>query len=186
MTPSAHLMMSWLCGASTLTTKRERILITVAGLTPDLDGAGLLIDWLSGTTRYYQQWHHIYGHNLLFAIGIATCAGLLARTRRGCVWLMSFIAIHLHLFTDLIGSKGPDAYQWPIQYFYPFNNTGFTWQGQWALNAWQNQLIWLLLLLVCIGYIKRKNISFFELFGDKLDSAARALCTRLLSRYTRQ
>ncbi|WP_046005632.1 metal-dependent hydrolase [Pseudoalteromonas rubra] len=185
MTPSAHLMMSWLCGASTVVTKRERIIITLAGLAPDLDGAGLLIDWFTGTTRYYQQWHHVFGHNLVFAVAIATCAGLLARTRQARVWLMSFVAIHLHLFTDLIGSKGPDGYQWPIEYLYPFSNTGLTWQGQWALNAWQNQLIWLALLLACISYIKRKNISFFELFGNKLDEAARSLCIRLSARYFR-
>lgn len=182
MTPSGHLMMSWLCGASIVSTKRERILITLAGLSPDADGIGLLADWITGTTRLYHQWHHVLGHNLLFALSIATCASLLAHTGKKCVWLMSFVAIHLHLLTDLTGSKGPDGYQWPIQYFYPFNHAGYTWQGQWALNAWQNHLIWLCLALICIGYIRRCNISFFELFGSKLDEAARSLCARLLSR----
>ena len=49
-------------------TPRERSAIAFAGVAPDLDGLGLLVDkvngWLGGESFTYERWHHVLAHNL--------------------------------------------------------------------------------------------------------------------------
>lgn len=173
MSPGVHLLASWLSTVPLLHNRRERVIVSLSGIAPDIDGIGIVIDQITGTTTYFHEYHHYIGHNIVFALACATLASLLARTQKNTVWLLSFGVLHLHYLCDLIGSRGPDHYQWPIYYFYPFNTSyGVTWSGQWALNAWQNQLIMSLLLLLCVYSAKRKNITFFEIFSKRLEEAA--------------
>jgi len=37
------------------------------------------------------------------------------------VALLAFVSFHLHLAEDILGSRGPDGYQWPIRYLKPFS-----------------------------------------------------------------
>jgi len=171
--PGLHLLISWLTTVEIIKERRERALIALTGLAPDLDGAGIIVDFFTGTTQYYFKYHHYLGHSFLFAFLKASIAAFLAKSQKMLVWFLSLFIIHLHLICDLIGSRSPDGYQWPIYYFYPFNSYyGFVWAGQWELNAWQNQVIGLLLLIFCLYYLIVKKITFLEVFSKRLDSAA--------------
>ena len=91
--------------------------------------------------------------------------------------------VHLHIFCDLIGAKGPDGYQWPLYYLYPFDaDVALVWSGQWALDAWQNDVTLLALLLLCVFYLIRKEVTFFEVFSGWLDSESVKIYRKYLKR----
>lgn len=170
MSPGAHLIFSWLCTAEVIKNRRERVLVSLAGVSPDLDGLGLIIDKMTSSTNFYSQFHHYIGHSIFSAFFISTVMTLLAKSQRGIVFLLSFVLIHMHILFDVIGSKGPDGYQWPIYYFYPLNSEyGLTWSGQWELNAWQNNVVMLFLLLGSVYYAVTKKITFLEVFSKRLN-----------------
>jgi hypothetical protein len=89
-----------------------------------------------------------------------------APNRPGIAALLAFLSFHLHLFCDLIGSRGPDGYSWPIPYLAPFSSRPqLTWHGQWPLNGWQNILITCALLGVTLWIAFIKGSSPVELFS---------------------
>jgi hypothetical protein len=85
---------------------------------------------------------------------------------------LAFLAFHLHLLGDLVGSRGPDGYQWPIPYFFPFSTDWtLTWQGQWELNAWPNILVSLLMLALTLYIAWKRGRSPLEMISLKADTA---------------
>ena len=77
----------------------------------------------------------------------------------------------LHLFEDVMGSRGPDGYQWPIPYLAPFSPAlRLTWSGQWNLNAWPNIILTFLLLMVTFWLAWRRGFSPLEMISSKADS----------------
>ncbi|MCI5223415.1 MAG: metal-dependent hydrolase, partial [Candidatus Electrothrix sp. AR4] len=73
---------------------------------------------------------------------------------------------------DLVGSRGPEGYQWPIPYLLPFSNAWqWIWQGQWALNAWPNMLITALAVGTSFYLAWKSNFSPLELISDQMDKA---------------
>jgi hypothetical protein len=146
MSPVSHVLLSWLTANTVQLDRRERLLITLSGIAPDVDGLGIIADWLTRNSSSPLQWwgkyHHLLGHNITFAALLAAAVFLLAGKRKTAVIFLSLASFHLHLLCDLLGSRGPDGYQWPTPYFWPFSNSWqWTWDGQWALNAWPNLLI---------------------------------------------
>jgi inner membrane protein len=183
MSPGAHLLISWIGTPGILRERRDRTLVALAGLAPDIDGLGIVIDKWSGTTDYYFRYHHVLGHCVLSAFVIATLASLLARSQRVAVWWLGFMVVHLHILCDLAGSRGPDGYQWPIYYLYPFSpDWGLAWQYQWQLSAWPNQLIILLLLLGNLYYAATKRITFIEVISGRLNDEAIAMFQRYVKK----
>lgn len=173
MSPGAHLLISWLSGVEVLKATRQRALVALSGIAPDIDGLGAVIDKVSSTTNFYFEYHHKLGHSILSAVVVATIAAVLASSQKWAVFTLSFIAVHLHILCDVIGSKGPDGYQWPIYYLYPISSDlQLTWSGQWLLSGWQNQLIMLCLFIASGYYAVRKKITFLEVFSTRLDREA--------------
>lgn len=173
MSPGAHLLASWFVATRAGLPVRERRLVTLAGTLPDLDGLGVVADVLThGRTAWYETYHHQLGHTLLAGLLLATACGWLARIRRRPVALLALGTFHLHLLFDLVGSRGPDGYRWPIPYLAPFTQSGqWSWQGQWLLNGWQNLLILALLLGWAFAYAARHRHSFIEVVSTRLDRA---------------
>ncbi len=173
MAPGSHLLFSWLVGANLFKARRERVLVAIAGVAPDLDGLGLIADKVSGTTSYFFQYHHYLGHSVFSAVIIASIAAVFAKVQKLTLWCAAFFVVHLHLLCDLLGSKGPDGYQWPIYYLYPLNTSySISWAHQWELNAWQNIVILLLLLVVSFYYAATERITFLEVFSYRLNEEA--------------
>jgi inner membrane protein len=83
---------------------------------------------------------------------------------------LALLSFHIHLFEDLLGSRGPDGDQWPIPYLRPFSSElQLTWTGQWMLNSWPNYLITLALLLVTFWLAWYREFSPLEMISKKAD-----------------
>ena len=175
--PITHALSGWcLAEASTRLTHRDRAIVTASAVAPDLDGFGMLPELLTRNTRdplfWWTDYHHTLGHNLLFAVVVAAVATMLAAARnRVRVALLAFGGVHLHLLGDLIGSRGPDGYQWPIPYLYPSDSVSLTWDGQWFLNAWQNVVITIVLLAITFVLAWSRGYSPVGLFSGRADAA---------------
>jgi len=153
MNPVTHFLVGWTALEKAQRANRDKALVVLAGLAPDLDGLGIIVDFTTRTlglaeTNYYQEFHHVYGHGLPAALVIsAVVAGLAASRARAA--LCAFVAVHLHFFCDLLGSRGKGAEDiWGIAYFSPLaDKPVFEWSGQWELIGWQNTLITVVLLI---------------------------------------
>ncbi len=177
MNPITHLLTGW-CLAETAPalTRRDKTLVTLAAVAPDLDGLGLLAELATEHTArpllWWTDYHHILAHNLLFSCAATAAAYLLARTSRALTAAMVFLAIHLHILADIAGSRGPDDYQWPIPYLYPFRDTPqLTWSGQWYLNAWPNIILTAILIATTLYLAWRRGSSIVGLVSRRGDRA---------------
>ena len=83
MSPTTHLLASWIVAAGATDNLRDRRLVTLAGVAPDLDGLGIIIDIANGSfargqVYYYPEYHHWLGHGLPAAL---LCSAILAAFR---------------------------------------------------------------------------------------------------------
>ena len=168
-------MLSWIGARTVFENRTNRVAVSLAGLAPDVDGIGLLIDAalkvFSYHSNYWGLWHHKL-HSLPFGVFVCFLVSFFVRTQRKLTFIIAFLLFNLHVFCDLIGSQGPDGYQWPIPYFSPFLlEIELTWSGQWELNGWQNILITFLSFIYVWLLIKSKNTTPFEVFSKSLDVA---------------
>ncbi len=171
MSPITHLLISWSVANIGKINRRERALVTLAGVLPDIDGAGLIIDvFCHGSDQPLQLWsmyHHILGHNIGFGLLLVIVTFALS-TRRWVTSLLVFMSFHLHLLCDLLGSKGPDGYQWPIPYLFPFSDAWqWTWVYQWQLNAWPNFAITIFTILLILFFAWKNGLSPLEIVSLK-------------------
>lgn len=160
MSPVTHGLLSWAIGERFLPSSRDAALVGLAGLAPDLDSLGVVLDltnsWLGRTaTDHYATLHHFLLHGIAGAVVICGTLSLLARQRLR-VLALSLLSFHLHLLCDLVGSRGPDPSEgiWPLYYLGPFSSSQgvLVWQGQWPLNGWQNVSL-TVALLVWVFYL---------------------------------
>ena len=181
MSPVTHFLTGWVVANTASLSRRERALITLAALAPDVDGLGVIPELLTRHSAHpllwFSQYHHAL-HNLVFAVVVAGAVFALA-TRGWPTALLALLAFHLHLLEDLVGSRGPDGFDWPIPYLAPFaHRYSWTWDGQWALNAWPNLGLTLLLLAITIWLARTRGISPVNLFSTKSDRAVVAALWR--------
>ena len=175
MSPVTHFLVSWLIAESTVDGRRARVLVTAAGIAPDIDGLGILADVATtGTTddaRYWSEYHHVLGHNVWLCLLVMGLCATFSQGRRLRCALAAALAFHTHLLMDLFGSRGPDGYNWPIPYLAPFwVRPEFSWRGQWALNAWPNFAITIVAVGATLYVAWRHGHSALEFFSSKWDS----------------
>jgi hypothetical protein len=176
MSPITHLFASWLIAAKATDNLRDRRLVALSGLAPDLDGLGIVADFTRHALRggddyfFYQKYHHTLLHGIFGAVLIAVVLGCFAE-RRWRVMLWCFVAAHLHFICDLVGSRGPGVEDnWPIHYLMPFTRDWtWHWSHQWPLDAWPNRIITLVLLAACFHYALRLGDSFVGVFSRRAD-----------------
>lgn len=183
MAPGAHLLLSWVSTVELIENRRERTLITVSGIAPDLDGAGVILDKITGTTNYYFEYHHVLGHNIFVALLLSVVVFVFSVQQRLLAGICTFGVVHLHILCDLVGSKGPDGFDWPIYYLYPVSGTfKLNWSGQWELNAWQNIAVAAIAILACVFYAHTRRITVFEIVGQKFNAAAIGMYQKLVAK----
>jgi LexA-binding, inner membrane-associated putative hydrolase len=133
MNPITHTLLGWTLAQAVPLTRRDRVLVTLAGLIPDVDGLGMVAEVFTRKSAHpllwWSEYHHVLGHNLGAALVVATAVVFLAHRRWACVAL-AWISFHVHLVGDLMGARGPDGYQWPIPYLLPFS------------DVWQWTVVW--------------------------------------------
>src|SRR5690348_2690575 len=139
MSPVTHFLTGWAIANAGQFNRRERTVITLAAVVPDIDGLGIIPELLTRNSSHpllwFSQYHHSL-HTLTFALVITIAAWFLsapagctvdlkllklARSRSAITAFLAFLSFHLHLFCDLLGSRGPDGYSWPIPYLAPFS-----------------------------------------------------------------
>jgi hypothetical protein len=186
MSPVTHGLLSWVMAqAPGIATRRDRALITIAGLAPDLDGLGIVVQWATASSarplEWFSDYHHRLAHNLTAAVVCAVAFALLAR-RRLLVGLLALGAFALHLVCDVIGAKGPDGHQWPVPLLAPFHPWEWTWSGQWRLDSWQNLVITGVRVVITIVVACRRGRSPVELVSPRADAAVVATFRRWFGR----
>ena len=178
MSPVAHFLGSWLIAAAATKNPRDRMLVTIAGVAPDIDGLGMVVDLareaISGketTFEYYQRYHHVLLHGWPGAILIAAIFACFARERLR-VALLCLLTFNLHLVCDLLGSRGPTiADLWPIPYSEPlFRHPILFWKSQWRLDGWQNRVICMTLVFMELYLAPRRGFSCVEIFNRPADA----------------
>jgi inner membrane protein len=198
MSPLTHLVASWIVAAKTTDNLRDRRLVTLAGVAPDLDGLGLLIDYAkgaftSGHYHYYPKYHHWLAHGLPAAEVCSALMATLALRRSRVLWLaistlhlpvlaalarhwcrifwLAMLTFHLHLLCDFVGSRGPDKGDiWAIFYLGPLSHRPvWFWKYQWPLNGWQNMAIFVVLLAWSLALAVKKGDSFVGVFNHRCD-----------------
>jgi len=175
MSPVTHLLTSWIVANTANLGPRDRLLVTLAGVSLDMDALGVIVEVATENTTtplyWWSKYHHVLCHNLGFGIFLTLIVALLSLRR----WMTVFLALtafHIHLLCDLVGSRGPDGYQWPIPYLLPFSNMWqLTWKGQWTLNAWPNIVFTVFLLGVTLYLAWMRGFSPLEMVSKKADAA---------------
>jgi inner membrane protein len=145
----------------------------LAGIVPDIDGLGIVPEFLTRHSAHpllwFSRFHHQL-HTLLFALVVTIIATMLCRDRVG-VAVFVLASFHLHLVCDLIGARGPEGYPWPIPYLAPFTQAhAWQWAGQWPLNGWQNFAITGILLIATFWIAVTRGHSVVELFSERADA----------------
>jgi hypothetical protein len=188
MSPETHLFASWIIGAKTTRNLRDSRLVALAGILPDADGLGLIVDVITQMrggwqSTLYGQYHHYLLHGALGAVLIAGTLAYFARDRWRVLGL-ALVTFHLHLLCDFVGSRGPSKYDlWPIYYLGPFtHHHEWLWTGQWSLDAWQNRYLSAGLLLCCLWMSAERGDSFVGVFNRRLD----AVFSGVLGKWRRQ
>jgi len=178
MNPLVHAELGWLT-AQGLPARRDRVLVTLSGVAPDLDGLSLL-----GGQEAYATWHHVLSHGAL-AAGLI-CGGLATLgVQRWRTFLLALGAFHLHLLCDLVGSGdfALGGSGWPLLYLWPFSRLELSWSGQWDLVSWQNTLVGLAATVACVltaaSPLQRTAV---ELFSTRADAAVVETVRRRLGR----
>lgn len=161
MNPITHLLVSWSFVEPIKINPRDKAIVTWLGISPDLDGLGAIADVLAPyiglpNPELYAQYHHQLFHGFFCAILLLAIAVIFASNRL-LTFLLGFLIIHLHLFCDLVGSRGHHYEDiWPVHYLAPLNNS-FTlqWSGQWPLDAWPN----IVLTIGLLGFMFMRTIT---------------------------
>jgi len=185
MSPETHLFASWLVAAKTTRSLRDCRLVALAGILPDADGLGLVVDLITnargGVQRaLYPEYHHFLLHGAFGAVLIAAMMAAFAQDRWRVAGL-ALITFHLHLVCDLVGSRGPSPQDlWPIFYFGPFTHKPvLLWRGQWRLDGWQNRYFSLAIFLWALWLGAKRGDSFVGVFNRRMDN----ICCAVLRKW---
>jgi len=173
MSPITHFLVGWAVSLPATLERRDRALVVLASVAPDLDGLVALADLARGqpaeSLDLWSRYHHVLAHNVTFALVTAVACCLVSR-RKVVVCGLAFLLVHLHFLCDVVGSRGPDGYQWPIPYFWPFSTS---WQlavrWQWAINAWSNIVFTIGLLALTLYVAWARGASPVGLFSVRAD-----------------
>jgi len=174
MSPVTHALVSWAVANASPLGRKDRAIVTALGVIPDIDGLSGLAVVLSRADApmdWWSRYHHVLCHNLGFAI-ISAVGAWLQATRRWVTAGLGLLAFHAHLLCDILGSRGPDGYQWPIPYLLPFSSAWqITWSGHWALNAWQNFAVTGVFLALAFYLAWRRGFSPVGIFSARADQS---------------
>jgi len=175
MTLVTHFFISWVIAAKTTDNPRDCRLVTLAGVLPDADSLGLIVDSANRMlghreTLFYEHYHHFLLHGIFGGLVIATLLAGFAR-HRWRVLLLALLVFHVHLLCDIVGSRGPEPFDlWPLFYLGPFSKEPmWIWKGQWQLDAWPNRILSVVMFLWSLKIAVRLGYSFVGVFNRRLD-----------------
>lgn len=163
-----HALMGWCAGQRLYRGLPEVTVIAVASVIPDIDALGAVIDvFRGGEAEFFSNYHHKFGHCLPFCLLLMLVVHLYRKNTRLTLWVA--LLFHLHLLCDVVGARGPDGYQWPIYYLFPFSEYGLIWSHQWEINAWPNIVLTLWLLYLFFKQSMQMGFSPLALLSSSAD-----------------
>jgi len=174
-----HLFLSYALPWRIRLEKRDRVLIALAGVAPDIDGLLLV-----GGERLFIEYHHDYTHHLLGAVLVAGAAYALGR-RRGTAAALAAAAWLGHLLLDLVGAadrvspEHPAAY--PLPLLWPFSDRPFEpFAFGWTLASWQNAVVMAgaVALMARLAVVEGRTV--VEVFSARADAIVVAVLRRRL------
>ena len=115
-----HAQVGWFAARAAGLGPRDRALVALASMLPDLDAIGIVF----GVSAYFST-HHVWLHNV-FACGACSLGVALWAERRALVAICAAIGVVLHLVSDGFGLLAL-APLWPVssRVFWP--NDGRYW-----------------------------------------------------------
>ncbi len=160
LSPLIHALLVWLLAWACLRKASDRRLVVIAGVVSDIDGVFVLF-----SHDLFVEYHHTFGHTLLFGIPVALAAAALAKDhwRTGLVALGAF---SLHLLADTVGTTLAVA---PL---YPVSGASLSIAGiapDWVVYGVIDPVV-ATLALVAVGVVMYyREVSPFEFFSERLD-----------------
>ncbi len=175
MNPATHFLAGWLVANVDHLDRRDRVLITLSSVIPDVDGIGILVGIISRDAEkgwdLYARYHHILGHNVFFGLFLAAVGYALSSKKR-LTPLLILLGFHIHLLGDLLSGRGPDGTIWSISYLFPvLTHFQLSLSWQWELNAWPNVLITAGALFLTLYLSWRRGFSPVNIFSANADGA---------------
>ncbi len=165
-----HLLVGYLLPWGALRERRDRVIVALAGLAPDVDAPLLLAMGRDAFIAHHHRWtHHLAGAALAAAAGAA-----LGRSR-GRTAAFAAAAWLAHLLCDLIGGgdRHPgEPFAYPLPLLWPFSTRPFDpFPWAWSLASWQNAVVAAVLLAVSVPLALRHGRTVVELFSPRADGA---------------
>ncbi len=117
MSPIIHLITAWLIAMFFAIELKERRIVVLAGIIPDIDGAFILFNF-----EAYLEYHHTFGHSYVFGIPFILITAFLFLDNiklKLKVSLIALLGFTSHLVLDMIGSD------WPVSLLYPLSREGY-------------------------------------------------------------
>ncbi len=173
MQGTVHLALGWLLGdGAGLETRRDRRIVGLAGLVPDIDVLVYPLAYLvflgdmDKAFNVYAQVHHRYTHGVLFALLCAMSAWRLAsEDKRMRVAALTLLAVFLHIVGDVIASGS----NWPVYPLAPLSDLAWTVTWSWNASDWRNISLSVLAILMMLWYSRVKGYSMLECFSYRAD-----------------
>ena len=166
-----HLFLSWLLPWRALPERRDRILVALAGIAPDIDAPILFV---MGGKQAFIEYHHRYTHHFAGA-ALAAGAGLAFGKSRWKAAGFATLAWCGHLLLDLVGAgelneDGTCAY--PLPLLWPFSARPFdTFPFAWPLASWQNAVVMVFAMALMVVTALRANRTVVEVVSLRADGA---------------
>src|SRR5438445_12683649 len=107
MSPVTHCLTGWVLASSAGLNRRERAVVTVAAVIPDVDGLGIVAELLTRHSQHPLLWfseYHHHLHSLFFAVLVSICAFLISESQLVAA-LFAFVCFQPQLLDDLAGSR---------------------------------------------------------------------------------
>ncbi len=166
MGPLLHLQVGALAANARPYDLRERRLVMLSALAPDLDG---VFFW---NAELWERMHHTVSHNVYFAAAVAAVFAVYNRKRRTEMLIVCFLTAIAQMLIDGL-TNDPS---WKQKYFWPLWDKDFAlahfidYEHLAFVQVWVIQGVLTVLLLISIAWLYRKNgRTFLELASTRLD-----------------
>lgn len=163
-----HILSGW-CLANLIPrlSARERLFCMIAAAAPDLDGIGIIGDFLLRHDEPIWYWalHHKLGHGIVACVIMTAVLSAFSRKPRWIAGFAYISAFHLHLVMDYYGS-GPN---WDIYYLWPVSDYGWVSSHAWPLFSWQNIFAAGILLTWTLWIVRMHKRTPLEALVSSLD-----------------
>jgi inner membrane protein len=176
----SHFFWSWLLPWSALAERRDRVIVALAGIAPDVDGLTLL----AGREAFI-EYHHKYTHHFAGAALVAAAALIWGRRRLATAGF-AVAAWGLHLFLDMAGAgerHEDGTFAYPLPLLWPFSDRPFDpFPWSWPLASWQNLVAMGLALALILRMAVVRGRTPIEVFSARADGAVVTALRRRIGR----